>query len=73
MKKDPGHSTTNTAARELASQRRYQRGFMSVSDGELAGCAVVVAVFFIAVGVGLAVLLPKVWAWFKPILLGWLS
>jgi len=60
-------STTNTAA-------RYQRGFIRFpSDGEMAGCAAVVAVFFIAVGIGLAVLLPKVWAWFKPILLGWLA
>lgn len=54
--------------------RGKQRGFIQVpTNTELAGCAVVVAVFFILVGIGLAVLLPKLWAWFKPILLGWLA
>lgn len=61
------HSTTNTAA-------RYQRGYFQVpSTGELLGCFGVVAVFLILVGIGLAIFVPKVWAWLKPILLGWLA
>jgi hypothetical protein len=60
-------STTNTAA-------RYQRGYFHVpSTGDLLGCFGVVAVVLILIGVGLALLVPKVWAWFKPILLGWLA
>ena len=60
--------------RSRGASKHNQRGFIRVpSSGELAGCFIVVAVFFILLGIGLAVLLPKVWAWFKPILLGWLA
>lgn len=51
-----------------------QRGYIQwPSNGELAGCFAVVALFFICVGVGVAVIAPKVWAWLKPILQGWLA
>ena len=40
---------------------------------ELVGCLGVVALFFVLAGIGLAVIAPKVWAWIKPILQGWLT
>lgn len=46
---------------------KNQRGYIQApSTGELFGCFAVVAAFFIIVGVGLALLAPKVWACFKP-------
>ncbi len=53
--------------------KRMQRGFLNISDGELLGCFLAVAAFFIVVGIVLAIVLPKAWAWFKPILQGWLA
>lgn len=53
---------------------KRQRGCIQVpSTGDLLGCFAVVAVFFVVVGVALAVLMPKVWHWVKPIIQGWLA
>lgn len=50
---------------------RRQRGFVRFpSAGELLGCLAVVAGFFVGVGVVLAIAVPKVWAWLKPIIHG---
>lgn len=55
--------------------KKYQRGYYMTgpTTGELVGCLGIVALFFICAGVGLAVIAPKVWAWLKPILQGWLA
>lgn len=51
---------------------KLQRGFFyGPSDGELAGCLVIVAAFFIGLGVLLSWLVPLAWHWLKPILHGW--
>ena len=59
----------------MTSNRKRQLGYFMVgpTTGELIGCLAVVALFFICAGVGLAVIGPKVWAWLKPILQGWLA
>lgn len=58
----------------MRASKRSQLGyFHAPSDGEFLGCFAVVAAFFIAIGVGLAVFLPMLWEWLKPILRGWLA
>ena len=53
---------------------KRQRGYIQCpSNGELAGCFAVVAVFFIGIGIAISFFIPKVWAWLKPILQGWLA
>lgn len=48
---------------------KRQRGFIKVpTTGELLTFLACVAGFFMALGAGLMWLVPKVWAWLKPIL-----
>lgn len=48
---------------------KWQRGFIKVpTTGELLGCLAVIAAFFLVIGIVLAIVAPKVWAWFKPLI-----
>lgn len=59
----------------MTSNRKRQLGYFMTgpTTDELIGCLGIVALFFVCFGTGLAVIAPKVWAWLKPILQGWLA